>query len=117
MDPASENINYRGGNLNENKLTPVNLSRTNHQCHDQRCTNIAVDGMGGYTMRNTKKLDAMLIQKSISMATRKGDEYNKFLFEQMNQARLTDAERRSCNVYLFGSMWDRMTMADLEKLP
>jgi hypothetical protein len=68
-------------------------------------------------MRNTKKLDKMLVEKSIGMATRKPDEYNKFLFEQMNPAHLTDAERRSCNVYLFGAMWDRMTMQDLEALP
>jgi glycogen synthase len=68
-------------------------------------------------MRNTKKLDALLVKKTMSMATRKGDEYNGFLFGQMNPARLTDAERRSCNVYLFGSMWDRMTMKDLEALP
>ena len=68
-------------------------------------------------MRNTKKLDALLVKKSISMAQRKGDDYNGFLFEQMNPARLTDAERRNCNVYLFGAMWDRMTMQDLEALP
>jgi hypothetical protein len=68
-------------------------------------------------MRNTKKLDTLLVKKSIGMASRKPDEYNKFLFEQMNTARLTDAERRNCNVYLFGSMWDRMTMQDLEALP
>ena len=73
--------------------------------------------MGRGTMRTTKKLDALLTQKAISTATRKGDEYNKFLFEQMDKARLTDAERRSCNVYLFGSMWDRMTIEDLERLP
>jgi len=35
----------------------------------------------------------------------------------MNTARLTDAERRSCNVYLFGAMWDRMTIEDLKALP
>ena len=68
-------------------------------------------------MRNTKKLDALLIEKTVNMARRKGDEYNGFLFAQMNTARLTDAERRSCNVYLFGAMWDRMTIGDLKALP
>jgi len=67
-------------------------------------------------MRNTKKIDKLLVEKSINMAKRRGDEYNGFLFQQMNPARLTDAERRNCNVFLFGSMWDRMTMADLEAL-
>jgi hypothetical protein len=41
---------------NENKLTPDNLSGNDHQCHDQRCTNIAVDGMGGSTMKNQARL-------------------------------------------------------------
>ena len=68
-------------------------------------------------MRNTKKLDALLVKKSINMAQRKGDDYNGFLFAQMAPAHLTDAERRNCNVYLFGSMWDQMTMQDLEALP
>ena len=68
-------------------------------------------------MRNTKKLDALLIEKTVNMAHRKGDEYNGFLFEQMNKTRLTDAERRSCNMYLFGAMWDRMTIEDLKALP
>ena len=67
-------------------------------------------------MRNTKKLDKLLVEKSVKMCQRRGDEYNGFLFSQMNPARLTDAERRSCNVYLFGSLWDRSTMADLEAL-
>ena len=65
-------------------------------------------------MRTTKKIDRMLVEKSISMCKKRGDEYNGFLFGQMNPAQLTDAERRSCNVYLFGAMWDRATMADLE---
>jgi len=68
-------------------------------------------------MRNTKKIDALLVEKSINMAHRKGDDYNGFLFAQMAPTRLTNAERRNCNVYLFGAMWDRMTMQDLETLP
>jgi hypothetical protein len=68
-------------------------------------------------MRNTKKLDKLLIEKSINMAKRRGDDYNGFLFSQSNPARLTDAARRNCNVYLFGSRWDQMTMSDLEALP
>jgi hypothetical protein len=70
-----------------------------------------------FEMKNTKKLDALLIKKSISMATRKGDDYNGFLFSQMSEKRLSDGDRRNCNVYLFGSMWDRMTIEDLEALP
>jgi len=68
-------------------------------------------------IRNTKKLDALLVEKSVNMAKRKGDDHNGFLFAMMKGARLTDAERRNCNVYLFGSMWDQMDMKDLEALP
>ncbi len=68
-------------------------------------------------MKALKKIDKLLVEKSISMAKRRGDDYNAFLFERMNPVHLTDAERRSCNVYLFGSMWDRATIQDLEALP
>ena len=68
-------------------------------------------------MKYTKKVDHMLVQKAISTAQRRGDEYNKFLFERMAPAKLTDAERRSCNVYLFGAAWDRSTVQELEALP
>ena len=68
-------------------------------------------------MRNTKKLDALLIEKSVNMAKRKGDEYNGFLFSQLTGNRLSDGDRRNCNVYLFGSMWDRMSIEDLKALP
>jgi len=67
-------------------------------------------------MRTTKKLDKLLVEKSIIVAKKRGDEYNGFLFQRMDPARLTDAERRNCNGFLFGSMWDRMTMQDLEAL-
>ena len=67
-------------------------------------------------MRMTKKVDKLLVEKSMGVSKRRGDDYNGFLFSQMNPARLTDAERRSCNVYLFGAMWDRMTIDDLEAL-
>ena len=70
-------------------------------------------------MSSLKKLNRLLKEKSENMAKRRGDEYNAFLFSQMGgpNANLTDAERRSCNMYLFGAMWDRMTIADLERLP
>ena len=70
-------------------------------------------------MPNIKKLNQLLKEKSAGMAKRRGDEYNAFLFSQMGgtAAKLTDAERRVCNMYLFGSTWDRMTIADLERLP
>jgi hypothetical protein len=68
-------------------------------------------------MKNTKKLDALLIEKSVNIAKRKGDDYNGFLFSQLSGKRLSDGDRRNCNVYLFGSMWDKMTMKDLEALP
>lgn len=68
-------------------------------------------------MRATKKIDAMLVQKCCNVAKRRGDEFNGFLFGQMNPVRMTEAERRNCNVYLFGSDFDRMTLADLERLP
>jgi hypothetical protein len=67
-------------------------------------------------MRNTKKLDALLVEKSAIVAKRKGDDYNGFLFTQMSGKRLSDGDRRNCNVYLFGSQWDKMTIEDLQKL-
>ena len=68
-------------------------------------------------MKNTKKLDTLLIEKSVSMAKRKGDDYNEFLFSQLSGKRLSDGDRRNCNVYLFGAMWDQMTIEDLKALP
>jgi hypothetical protein len=69
------------------------------------------------TTQGLKKVDALLIEKSVSMAKRKGDEYNAFLFAQLEGKRLTESERRNCNVYLFGSEFDRKTIEDLERLP
>jgi len=40
-----------------------------------------------------------------------------FLFEQMTGRTLTQAERRSCAVYLFGARWDQVTIEKLEALP
>lgn len=68
-------------------------------------------------MKSQKSVDKLLVEKSINMAARKGDEYNKFRFAQMEGRKLTDAERRNCNVYLFGAMWDHMTVDDLKALP
>ena len=67
-------------------------------------------------MKRLKKIDKLLVEKTILVSSRRGDDYNGFLFSRMNPARLSDAERKSCNVYLFGAMWDRATMEDLEAL-
>ena len=69
------------------------------------------------TIKQTlKKIDALLVEKAKLISGRRGDAYNHMLFSQMNPARLTDAERRSCNVYLFGPYWDRATKSDLEMI-
>jgi len=67
--------------------------------------------------KRLKKIDELLVQKCISMAKRRGDEYNGFLFEQMSPKRLSGGERTSCNVYLFGYDYFGKTIEDLEALP
>jgi len=67
------------------------------------------------TMKALKKVDALLKEKCCKISRQKGDDYNNFLFSQM-APRLTDAERRNCNVYLFGSMYDRTDISDLMRV-
>ncbi len=67
-------------------------------------------------IKRLKKIDDLLLQKSINAAKRRGDEYNGFLFSQMG-GRLTDSERKSCNMYLFGCEYFHKTVEDLEVLP
>ena len=66
--------------------------------------------------RRIKKIDELLVQKSINAANRRGDDYNGFLFSQM-PGKLSDADRRSCNIYLFGGDYFMKTYEDLEELP
>jgi hypothetical protein len=67
--------------------------------------------------KRLKKVDELLTQKSINAAKLRGDEYNGFLFSQMDSKRLTDSERTSCNIYLFGSEYFHKTVEDLGALP
>jgi hypothetical protein len=66
-------------------------------------------------MKALKRIDSLLKEKCCKVSKQKGDEYNNFLFSQM-ATRLTESERRNCNVYLFGAMYDRMDIADLEMI-
>lgn len=66
---------------------------------------------------NLKKIDALLIQKAINSAKLHGDEYNHFRYSQMEGKKITPAERRDMNIYLFGAMWDRATVDMLGALP
>lgn len=66
---------------------------------------------------NLKKVDALLVRKTINAANRRGDDYNGFLFSKMEGRKLTEAERRSCNMYLWGADMFHKTVADLEALP
>ena len=66
---------------------------------------------------NLKKIDALLIQKATNYAKLHGDEYNAFRYSQMAGKRITPAERRDMNMYLFGAMWDRATVDMLEAMP
>jgi hypothetical protein len=66
---------------------------------------------------NLKKVDALLVQKSINAARLRGDDYNGVLFARMAGRKLTEAERRSCNMYLWGADMFHKTIEDLEALP
>ena len=66
---------------------------------------------------NLKKIDALLVKKAINSAKLRRDEYNNFRYSQMEGTRITVAERKDINMYLFGSMWDRATVDMLEALP
>ena len=68
-------------------------------------------------MASLKKIDAMLIQKAINRAKMHGDEYSAFRYGNMESKKITSAERRDLNMYLFGAMWDRSTIEDLKALP
>ena len=66
---------------------------------------------------NLKKIDALLVKKAINSAKLRRDEYNHFRYSQMEGTRITVAERKDMNMYLFGAMWDRATVDMLEALP
>lgn len=66
---------------------------------------------------NLKKIDALLVKKAINSAKLHGDEYNHFRYSQMEGKKITPAERRDMNIYLFGAMWDRATVDMLGALP
>lgn len=67
--------------------------------------------------KRLKKIDELLVQKSINAAELRGDEYNKFLFEQMLGSNLSECDHRMCNIYLFGGEFFHKTVKELEELP
>ena len=68
-------------------------------------------------IKSLKKLDVLLVQKTINKARLRGDDHNGFLFSQMEGRKLTEAERRSCNMYLWGADMFHKTVDDLKALP
>ncbi len=70
-----------------------------------------------FVTKRLKKIDELLVQKSINAAKLRGDEYNGFLFDQMLGKNLSEGDRRSCNIYLFGGEFFNKTVKELQELP
>lgn len=68
-------------------------------------------------MFNTlRKVDKLRVEKAIKVSHWKGDEFNHFRYSQMNPERLTEAERRDIDTYLWGSEQFTKTIKELEEL-